>query len=205
MTLQEIKNLEGTQISNLSKEELQKIAKDATRISKQRLSNLSGKNTLAKTRLEKAQGTLNLPKERDIDKMNVNELRKLITDERQFLRNKTSTLQGERERIRNTVALSLDERNYSSNKAYQTAITKRINQLGGYWDLSDIFDLIDRIREIDPSLENEIDTNTSLVGAVIESFDESDFINLQQDPKRFADKLREKYVLKKRIEDDIPF
>ena len=205
--IEQIKALDGDKISKMSKEELQTYAKDATRFTKQRLSYLSGKNTHAKTILEKERGSLDLPKEKDIMKMDVNELRKLVVDERNFLKNKTSTLAGERQRIRNVVALGIDETQYNTKQGYEAAISRKIDKMGGYWGLSDLFDLIDKIKEVDKSLEFELSTNPSLVGAVIESYTEKEFIEFRDNPVEFAKRLRKKYVeeIRRKEEQDIPF
>ena len=207
--VEQIKSLDGDKISKMSKEELQLYAKDATRFTKQRLSYLKGKSTHAKTTLEKARGGSleDLPKERDIMEMDVNDLRKLLVDERNFLRNKTSTLAGERERIRNVVALGIDEKDYNTKKGYEAAISRKIDKLGGYWGLSDLFNLVDKIKEIDPSLEYELSTNPTLVGAVVESYTEKDFIEYRDNPTEFARRLRKKYVeeIRRKEEEEIPF
>ena len=205
--VEQIKTLDGDKINKMSKEELIEYTKDATRFTKQRLSYLKGKNTHAKTTLEKEQGTLELPKEKEIAEMDVNKLRKLLVDERNFLKNKTSTLEGERQRIRNVVSLGIDETQYNTKQGYEAAISRKIAKMGGYWGLSDLFNLIDKIKEVDKSLEFELSTNPSLVGAVIESYTEKEFIEFRDNPVEFAKRLRKKYVeeIRRKEEQDIPF
>lgn len=190
--LNDIKSLTGEDINKLNKEELIELAKSSVRFSKQRLSNLGNKYTPAKAKLKQNQGDA-LPKERQIETMNHNELKKLVADTRNFLRSQTSTLSGERERIRNFVELSIDKKG-KSNKQIENLITRQINKMGGYWKLGEVFDLIDQIEELEPSLVYELGSGTEdekgFIGTILEAYTSNDFKALRDDPVAFTEKLR---------------
>lgn len=205
--LNDIKSLTGEDINKLNKEELIELAKSSVRFSKQRLSNLGNKYTPAKQKLKQNQGEA-LPRERQIETMNHNELKKLVADTRNFLRSQTSTLSGERERIRNFVELSIDKKG-KSNKQIENLITRQINKMGGYWKLGEVFDLIDQIEELEPSLVYELGSGTEdekgFIGTILEAYTQEDFKALRDDPVLFTEKLRSRLDESIRTRNDFEF
>lgn len=188
----EIKSLTGDDINNMTKDDLINFSKSSVRFSKQRLATIGNKYTPAKSKLKQNQGDA-LPKESKIESMTHNELKKLVADTRNFLKSQTSTLSGERERIRNFVELSIDKKG-KSTKQVENLITRQINKMGGYWKLGEVFDLIDQIEELEPSLVYELGSGTEdekgFIGTILESYTQEDFKGLRDDPVQFAQKLR---------------
>lgn len=208
MRVDEIKKLEGIDINRMNDEELKEYVKNATRFTKRRLSNLSNKYTPSKKQLERKIDNKNLPNEKEIDQMTHNDLKHLLKIERDFLNSQTSTIEGEKQRIRNFIRLSIDEQG-KSERQIQNLITRRINKLGGYWNLGKIFELIDQIEELEPSLVYELGSGTTeergFIGTIIETYSSEDFQDLINDPVKFTEKLKNILDEKKKNREDIPF
>lgn len=184
MTLQQLLELDGPLINNLTNPQLREALKDATRITKQRLSNLDAARfnyTPARQIFENTK----LPTYKEIDSMRQSELRHLLKQEVQFLGNQTSTVAGERERIRNFVRLSVDTKN-KSNTAIENEITRKISKMGGYNELSEIFDLVHQAESLDPSIVYEMGSS-EFIGSVIDGY-----IRGLDDPVQIKEYVREK-------------
>ena len=154
MRLQDIQNLSFEEWNSMSRDELASVVKDATRITKQRVSYFTRRNisSPAVMSLDRNIGIHNLPNESRIDSMNVNSLKRLFTREQNFLTSQTSTLTGERQRLRNIAASTINTEGMSQRQA-QIAITRRVNQMGGEEGLRNISDMVEQIREMEPAIE----------------------------------------------------
>lgn len=212
-SINKIKSLEWDDINEMTQDDLKELAKDTLRNTKRRLSNLQGYNTPAKYYLEERQGNLKkLPNERNLDSMDVNKLKKLVNDTTRFLKSQTSTLEGERRRIRNFVQSGVNSYNID-NKTLQNRITRTINKLGGYNSktMKDIFEVIEKIENLDPTVvwdfgspKDNQDKDSSIVGQVIEIYTNPEYADIRGDAvliKQILDNkvidLNEKYEMLK--------
>lgn len=154
MRLTEIQNLSFEEWNSMTRDELASVVKDATRITKQRVSyfDRAGYSSPAIKSLDRTIGSHNLPNESRIDDMNLNSLKRLFTREQSFLNSQTSTIPGERLRLRNIAASTINTTGMNDRQK-QIAITRRVRQMGGEKGLEDISDLVDKIRELEPALE----------------------------------------------------
>lgn len=153
MRLHEIQALSFEEWNSMSRDELAFVVKDATRITKQRVSyfDRAGYSSPAIKALDRTIGSHNLPNESRIDDMNINSLRRLFTREQNFLNSQTSTIPGERLRLRNIAASTINTTGMSDRQK-QIAITRRVRQMGGERGLEHISDLVDVISEVQPTL-----------------------------------------------------
>lgn len=201
----DLNNLSWDDINRMDVEQLRKVARSSIKVSNQRLETLRGIKTPAKDALIEKQGS-RLPREREIDVMNVNELKKLVRDTTRFVQSKTSKLSGERERIRNFIRLSIDKTGKTS-KQIETLVTRRINQLGGYTSskLREVWDLIEEVKELDKGLVWEVGSPTDqgpTSGLVGQVFDIYSNMNLD-DAVLIHKELKNR--LDKKEKDDLPF
>lgn len=205
VSIKYIESLQWDDINKMSKEELINVAKSGVKNSNQRLNTLKGYNSPAKRTLIKNQGS-NLPKERVIETLDTNELKKLVRNTTNFLQAKTSKLSGERERIRNYVKLSI-EKEGKSNRQIESSITRQINKLGGYNSskIKEVFELVEQVKDLDKSLVWEIGSPTDsgptsgLVGNVIDIYTTKGFDDPLDVYKELRNRLNEKEL------DDLPF
>lgn len=184
MNIQALKELSGSAINNLTVQELREALKDATRNTKQRIGQLD-RAGFEYTPARQMWKDTKLPNNAEIDNMTQSELRHTLKQEVQFLNNKTSTVAGERERLRNFVRLSVDTKD-RSNKAIESEITRKINKIGGYKELSEIFELIEQVESLDPSVVYEMGSS-EFIGNIIESY-----LNGLDDPVQLKEYLRDK-------------
>lgn len=207
MTINELKNLSGVEINSMTRNELMEVAKDATRNAKQRIGQLKRagiESTAATRKLAKNWGTLNLPSNKQIDKMSHNQLKQLVANERTFLRGQTSTVKGERQRIRNFVKTTIDTRG-KSQKRVESLITQRIKKWGGYDELGKVFDLIEQMEEQNPSIVSEVGTNPlagNFFELVFESYVDTDFEEIREDAVAFTNKIMEVIDAKRKLQGE---
>lgn len=208
MNINEIKALTGVEINRMTSEELREIAKDATRNVKQRLGQLkkAGIDSTAATRkLKKNWGSTELPTNNAIDSLEHNQLKQLVANSRTFLRGQTSTVKGERQRLRNFVSTTIDKRDYKYKKDIEKEITDRINRWGGYDELGKVFDLIEQMEEQNPSIISEVGTNPltgNFFELVFDSYVDADFEELRGDAVAFTNKIMEVIDARKKLQGE---
>lgn len=196
MTVQEIMALTGTQINQMNQDELTDAVTTASRISSQRISNIrrySGSSPATRG-LENAIGQV--PRQNQIATMTQNQLRHILTEERNFLNSQTSTIPGARERYRNIVASYMDLEGLTQRQISRR-INQRIGELGGPRGINNLLEMVDRIRELDPVLEYQIGTNPTrgegFFHTVVEAYNNDDFQDIIDDPVAFAERIRDRY------------
>lgn len=103
-----------------------------------------------------------LPKEKTLKDMSLNDMRKLFSIEKTFLITKTSRKEGADEWIKNLITTVYKEDN-----------VRKINKLFRKYKkkMSEIWELIDKIREIDPGLMFRLGSG-DMIEQVMESYDE---------------------------------
>lgn len=196
MTVQEIMALTGNQINQMSQDDLMDAVKTASRISSQRISNIRrySWSSPATRGLENAIGPV--PRQNQITNMTQNQLRHILTEERNFLNSQTSTVPGTRERYRNIVSSSMNLEGLTQRQISRR-INQRIRDLGGPRGINNLLEMVDRIREIDPVLEYQIGTNPTrgegFFHTVVESYNNDDFQDIINDPVAFAERISERY------------
>lgn len=90
--------------------------------------------------------------------MDHNQLKHFLASTSRFLNSQTSTLEGEERRLRNIIKASMDTKGLT-NRQVKYRITQTINKFGGLNKMREVFDLIDQIEELDPSIKQEMGTN----------------------------------------------
>lgn len=196
MRLVEILALSRQEMQAMNIEELREAVKSASRISKQRVSNIrrfSGSSP-ATVGLTNAIGQI--PNERTISNMTRNQLLHVFTEEHRFLNSQTSTVPGARTRFRNIIETSIRTEGLT-DRQIANRITRRISALGGPRGVASMLELLDRIRELEPTLEFQIGTNPTrgngFFGTFVESYLSEDFDELREDPVLFAERLSRRY------------
>ena len=143
--LKMIQETDGLDLLKMDRSMLIDYTKRANQYANMRLGHLYGqyKDTPATQMLKRELGPDKI-KWKDIEKMSMNQLRHTFATYKKFLNSQTSTKKGEQERRKKFIATMTKGRELTPEE------TKKVEEL---FNAKDFWEIVDKIREADPSLE----------------------------------------------------